>query len=217
MKQPHRLFDTVFAFPPNRDTLGGTSYFLKTPEGNVLIDCPNLTEETRSFLEAEGGVRWFFMTHRTGKGKAREVQVTLDCEVLIQEQEAYLLPKLAVTTFRDDYRLTQDCRIFWTPGHSPGSSCLYDARHGGILFSGRHLLPDQAGHPKPLRVAKTFHWPRQVRYTQKILEEFSPETLHYICPGANTGFLRGRHVIDRAYEKLMEFDAEEHLAKLPGF
>ncbi|MEB3212123.1 MAG: MBL fold metallo-hydrolase, partial [Leptolyngbyaceae bacterium] len=59
--------------------------------------------------------------------------------------------------------------------------------------------------------SKTFHWLRQIRHTQIILERFTPETLNFICPGANTGFLRGNHVIPSAYEKLSSLDLEKAL------
>jgi hypothetical protein len=39
-----------------------------------------------------------------------------------------------------------------------------------------------------------------------LLERFTPETLQYICPGANTGFIRGKRVIDNAYERLGSLD-----------
>ena len=31
-------------------------------------------------------------------------------------------------------------RVVWTPGHTPGHICLYDADHG-VLLTGDHLLP----------------------------------------------------------------------------
>lgn len=237
VKPPHPIFDTLFAFPPNRSTLGGTAYLLKTPHGNVLIDCPAWTEETQQFLTDHGGIQWIVLTHRTGKGDIRQVQAAFGCSILVQEQEAYLLPGLSLTPFRDDYRLgnagtgnagtgdagTGDAgtgdigTLIWTPGHSPGSTCLYTPAYGGILFTGRHLLPTKEGNPAPLRVAKTFHWPRQIQHTQMLLDRFTPDTLHYICPGANTGFLRGAHVIDHAYEKLAQLDLEAALAQTPVF
>ena len=33
-------------------------------------------------------------------------------------------------------------RIEWTPGHSPGHICLFDAEHERLLFAGDHVLPD---------------------------------------------------------------------------
>ncbi|QSJ15025.1 MBL fold metallo-hydrolase [Nostoc sp. UHCC 0702] len=200
-KPPHAVLNSIFAFPPNRDTLGGTSYFIVRNEGNILIDCPALVQTNQDFLRSHGGVRWLFLTHRGAIGKTAEFQQAMGCEVLIQEQEAYLLPGLTLTTFAQELTLTT-AQLIWTPGHSPGSSCLYYSDLGGVLFSGRHLLPNQQGEPMPLRTAKTFHWPRQIKSLQSLLDRFTPETLQYICPGANTGFLRGKGVIDNAYQRL---------------
>jgi glyoxylase-like metal-dependent hydrolase (beta-lactamase superfamily II) len=199
----------IFAFPPNRDILGGTSYFIVRNEGNILIDCPSLEQINQDFWEClrgatltHGNVRWLFITHRGAIGKTAEIQQALECEILIQEQEAYLLPGLTVTTFGQEFTLDATTQVIWTPGHSPGSSCLYYREFGGVLFSGRHLVPNLQGEPVPLRTAKTFHWPRQLKSVQALRDRFTPETLQYICPGANTGFLRGKRFIDKAYERL---------------
>ena len=72
------------------------------------------------------------------------------------------------------------------------------------MFTGRHLLPDQQGNPVPLKLEKTFHWGRQLQNVAQLCDRFSPDTLHYICPGANTGFLRGKGLIDQAYERLIQ-------------
>jgi hypothetical protein len=60
----------------------------------------------------------------------------------------------------------------------------------------------------PLRTAKNFHWFRQLQSVAALRDRFTGDTLHYICPGANTGFLRGKGVIDRAYQYLSELDLE---------
>ena len=193
---------SISAFPPNRDTLGATSYFIVTNEGNILIDCPALEQINQDFLSLHGGVRWFFISHRGAIGKAAEYQQILNCEILIQEQEAYLLPGLTVTTFTDEFTLNDTTQIIWTPGHSPGSSCLYYREFDGVLFSGRHLLPNQHGEPVPLRTSKTFHWTRQLKSVQLLSDRFTPHTLTYLCPGANTGYLRGKPCIDQVYQKI---------------
>ncbi len=217
MKSPQRILETVFAFPPNRETLGGTAYLIQIDEGNVLVDCPAWSDETQEFLHREGGVRWMVITHRTAKGKAREVQAAMDCQIIMQEQEAYLLPNLMLTSFHRRHEVNPQVEVFWTPGHTPGSSCVYYRAEGGILFSGRHLLPDRQGNPVPLRLPKTFHWRRQVRHTQQLLDDFSSETLRYLCPGANTGYLRGQRVIRDAYKKLAMLDTDACLSANSGF
>ncbi|MBE9031308.1 MBL fold metallo-hydrolase [filamentous cyanobacterium LEGE 11480] len=209
-KLPRLIFDpaepAIYAFPPNRETLGGTAYLLTDPTGNILIDTPAWTEENQIFLRDQT-VKWLLITHRGGIGKQLiKLQQTLQCQVLIQEQEAYLIPEVETTTFHHSHSLNEHTTAIWTPGHSPGSSCLYSHVHGGILFSGRHLLPDRQAQPLPLRTAKTFHWPRQLKAIAALQERFMPETLHHICPGASIGFLRGASTIDDAYNKLMQID-----------
>ncbi len=214
-KTAQAIWDNIFAFPPNRDTLGGTAYLIVENEGNILIDCPAWDEANQKFLQDLGGVRSLLITHRGGIGKAQEIQETFNCEILIQEQEAYLLPRLRVATFQHEFTLSSLSQAIWTPGHSPGSACVYYSSEGGVLFSGRHLLPNQLSEPMPLRTAKTFHWLRQIKSVQALLNRFTPETLHYICPGANTGFLRGKRAIDRAYQRLATLDLEALLQAKP--
>lgn len=203
MKAPRLLLSDLYAFSPNRETLGATAYYLIKKSGNILIDSPPWTEEIKQFLLDQGGIRWFYLTHRGGISKhIQEIQKTFNCDIVIQEQEAYLLPSVTVTSFENEIFLNDQTQGIWTPGFSPGSSCLYDNAHGGILFSGRHLLPDQNGLIKPLQIAKTFHWQRQLKSVQVLGDRFNEYTLKYICPGANTGFLRGKGFVSDAYREL---------------
>lgn len=198
--------DPIFAFPPNRDTLGGTAYLIAATV-KILVDCPAWDETTQAFLQAQGGVDWLVLTHRGGIGKVREIQQVFNCQVAIQEQEAYLLPGLTVIPFQRELQLSPATIALWTPGHSPGSACVYH-QPGRVLFSGRHLLPDPQGQLKPLKTAKTFHWPRQLQSLQGLVERFNSESLQYVCPGANTGFLRGQYAIAQPYEQLANFRAQ---------
>ena len=213
-KTAQTIWDNIFAFPPNRDTLGGTAYLIVENEGNILIDCPAWDEANQKFLQDLGGVRSLFITHRGGIS-TQEIQKTFNCQIFIQEQEAYLLPGLKVTTFQQKFTLSSLSQAIWTPGHSPGSSCVYYSSEGGILFSGRHLLPNQLSEPMPLRTAKTFHWLRQIKSVELLRDRFTPETLQYICPGANTGFLRGKRAIDQAYQRLASLDLKALLQAKP--
>lgn len=205
-KEPRAVLDAIFAFPPNRETLGGTAYFIVGKNANFLIDCPGWDDKTQQFLRSHGGVNSLLITHRGGIGKVKEIQEFTGCQIVIQEQIAYLLPNLAVTPLARELTIAPDLTIIWTPGHCPGSACIYYSNNGGVLFTGRHLLPARAGEPIPLRVSKTFHWPRQLRSLKTLQERFTSDNLTYICPGANTGFLRGQGTIDRAGERLSAID-----------
>lgn len=142
-KQPRLVFSEetcpqssatpIFAFPPNRDTLGGTSYLIVEKDGNLLIDCPAWDENTRSFLASQNGVAKLLITHRGGMGKVREIQEAFGCDVIVQEQEAYLLPNVTVTAFHEQFAIAPQIQMIWTSGHSPGSSCVYHPACGGVL------------------------------------------------------------------------------------
>jgi glyoxylase-like metal-dependent hydrolase (beta-lactamase superfamily II) len=205
-KPPREILPKIYAFPPNRDSLGGTSYLIVGSNGNILVDCPAWNGMQKSmgmdFCHQQGGVRWLFLTHRDAMSQVRQIQADLNCEVIVQEQEAYLLPEVTVTSFTESISLGEATGI-WTCGYSPGSACLYVPSHGGVLFSGRHLLVNPNGNLSPLQSRKTFHWRRQLKNVKKLQNQFSPETLTYICPGANTGFLRGKGVVENGFEKLM--------------
>ncbi|MBX2865828.1 MAG: MBL fold metallo-hydrolase [Leptolyngbyaceae cyanobacterium MAG.088] len=220
-KLPQSVFDidaVAYAFPPNRETLGGTAYLImhapasdsdSCARKNILVDCPAWTDTNLDFIAQQGGLQWLVLTHRGGSSRVGDWQARFECEVVVQEQEAYLLPQVDKQTFHRELVLTPLHRLLWTPGHSPGSACLYSADQGGMLFSGRHILPTRQGGAAPLRVSKTFHWPRQLRYIQRLLNEFTPQTLEYICPGGNTGFLRGKRYINDAYDKLAALDFQD--------
>lgn len=216
-KLARAVLDTISAFSPNRDTLGATAYLIVENQTNFLIDCPAWDRENQQFLQEQGGVSWLIVTHRGGIGKVKEIQAAFGCQVLIQEQEAYLLPDLEVNTFQHEFNLSPQTQVIWTPGHSPGSSCVYSNVQGGVLFSGRHLVPNQQGLPVPLRTSKTFHWWRQLRSVALLRDRFSPHTLNYLCPGANTGFLRGKRIIEQAYEHLAALDLDAMRETQPQF
>ena len=203
-RYPKPILPHVFAFAPNKDTLGGTAYLLIHPQGNILIDCPGWQEANQEFCQGKGGVKYLFLTNRDGISKqVRQIKNDLQCDLIIQEQESYLLPNLQPLIFEQNYSLYDDCELIWTCGYSPASACLY-YRHDnqGLLFSGRHLLPISQTQITPLRLKKTFHWRRQLKSTQLLIDRFSADSLHYILPGANTGYLRGLGYVDQAYEKL---------------
>ena len=206
-RSPRPIMPGIFAFSPNRDTLGATSYLIVNKSGNIILDCPTWNEVNQEFLESHGGINALVITHRGGIGKnVLQMQQALNCSVIVQEQEAYLLPEVEVKSFANNFIINSDLELIWTPGHSPGSSCLYWQHQGGILFTGRHLLPKSPTEIAPLRTAKTFHWWRQLDSIAKLRDRFCADTLKNIIPGANTGYLRGTGYITDAYEHLAALD-----------
>ncbi len=135
-KPPHQLTSGLYRFPPNRDTLGGTAYLLTLKQGDsVLIDSPPWNDHIQGWLATRGTIRWLCLTHRGGHSpQLKAIQAQLGCQIIVQEQEAYLLPHLNACQFREALNITEDLTAVWTPGHSPGSSCYYRKGQGGHII-----------------------------------------------------------------------------------
>ncbi|MFM1843083.1 MAG: hypothetical protein RLZZ490_1825 [Cyanobacteriota bacterium] len=192
-KLPRQICPNLYRFAPNRETLGGTAYLLIEESGNILIDCPGWDEGIQQWILSLGPVRWLCLTHRDAhSAQVSTLQHVLNCPIIVQEQEAYLLPHLNLRRFREQLPVSETLTALWTPGYSPGSACYYWSDHGGVLFTGRHLLPNTQGQLSSLRQPKTFHWQRQQTSVQKVWDYVGDKPLQAVCPGGNVGYLRGK-------------------------
>ena len=196
-RPPQQLRADLWLFPPNRDSQGGSSWWLEAEVEPVLIDCPPLTQATLDALQqlAAGRTPRILISSREGHGRLRRVQERFGWPVLVQEQEAYLLPNVQpLETFAEEHRTAGGLQLLWTPGPTPGSCVIY-APAADLLFCGRLLTPLAPGRLGPLRHGRTFHWPRQLRSLDRLREWLLPEARPELASGAALGALRGEHLV----------------------
>ena len=196
-RPPQQLRDDLWLFPPNRDCQGGSSWWLAAESEPVLIDCPPLTEATLTALGELAGDRTprILLTSREGHGRLRRLQERFGWPVLVQEQEAYLLPNVApLHTFVEEHGTSSGLRLLWTPGPTPGS-CVVHAPNADLLFCGRLLTPLGPGQLGPLRHGRTFHWPRQLASLERLRGWLPPEVSPALASGAGLGALRGERLV----------------------
>ena len=199
-RPPQQLRDDLWLFPPNRDSQGGSSWWLDLDPEPVLVDCPPLTEASLTALRQLAGTRSprILLTSREGHGRLRRVQERLGWPVLVQEQEAYLLPTVAERqSFADELELEPGLRLVWTPGPTPGSCCLHWAQQPrNVLFCGRLLWPTAAGGVELRQTESTFHSPRQRRSLQRLSQWLGPDQPAQIACAAGLGPLRGAKLVE---------------------
>ena len=196
-RPPQQLRDDLWLFPPNRDCQGGSSWWLAAEPEPVLIDCPPLTEATLTALRELAGDRTprILLTSREGHGRLRRLQERFGWPVLVQEQEAYLLPNVApLNTFAEEHSTSSGLRLLWTPGPTPGS-CVVHAPSADLLFCGRLLTPFGPGQLGPMRHGRTFHWPRQLASLERLRGWLPPEARPVLASGAGLGALRGERLV----------------------
>ncbi|MFN9546837.1 MAG: MBL fold metallo-hydrolase [Cyanobacteriota bacterium] len=199
---PRQVRPGLWLFPPNPDTHGGSAWLLGTSAGDLLIDCPPDTEATVDFLQERAGHSpgWMVLLGREGHGHCRRLLAGLGWPVLVQEQEAHLLPGVeGLTPFGREHRLFEGLQLLWTPGTSPGSAVLHV--RGGVagsvdgLFCGRLLVPAGPGRLAPLPSPRGFHWPRQRRSVAALAQWLPPGSPDWIASGAALGALRGEALV----------------------
>ena len=110
------------------------------------------------------------MTHRDAHGKGSALNKALGWPVLLQEQEAYLLPHIKnIETFEDEFSTDSNLRLLWTPGPTPGSCVVYAPSPWNVLFCGRLLIPVAKDQINSFRSKTTFHWTLQEESIRKLL------------------------------------------------
>jgi len=193
-RPPQQIHPSLWLFPPNRDCRGGSSWWLNCDPEPVLIDCPPLTEASISALRDLAGDRpaRILLTSREGHGRVRRLQERLGWPVLVQEQEAYLLPGVTpLETFSTTHTTAAGLRLLWTPGPSPGSCVVHAPAPWELLFCGRLLIPVAVGRLAPLRHRRTFHWPRQRQSLEELRRWLPADSSPALASGAGLGALRG--------------------------
>ncbi|MCP9809695.1 MBL fold metallo-hydrolase [Cyanobium sp. HWJ4-Hawea] len=214
-RPPQQVRPGLWLFAPSRDSQGGSSWLLEAGQigcsGDLLVDCPGYTEANLAFLRqrsSEQGPGRLVLTSREGHGRCRRLQEALGLQVVVQEQEAYLLPGIeSCLTFAEKYSLGPGLELLWTPGPTPGASVLH-CQVGEVdgLFCGRLLLPVAPGQLQPLRTARTFHWPRQLASLWRLTSWLPSNSPQWIACGGALGALRGEKLVLNGAEALAQLD-----------
>jgi hypothetical protein len=193
-------------------------------DGDLLIDVPALTTANLAFLQHRPRPGQIVLTGRDGHGRCRALQEVLGWPVLVQEQEAFLLPGVkALETFGLEHALAPGLRLLWTPGPSPGACVLHafgadagGADDGGGLFCGRLLVPVAPGRLEPRRSRRTFHWPRQIASLRALRAWLPAGTPGWIASGAGLGALRGESLVGSAEALLADLEKQAEMLLAQG-
>lgn len=223
-RPPQPVRPGLWLFAPSRESQGGSAWLLEAAGADLLIDCPSFTRANLQFLAARprpSCQAWILLTGRGGHGRCRRLQQALGWPVLVQEQEAYLLPGVdPLHTFASEHRLGPDVRLLWTPGPSPGACVVHVSPGSGLgedgLFCGRLLVPVAQARVAPLRQRGTFHWGRQLQSLDRLRRWLPAGSPDWIASGAGLGALRGPKLVEQGASLLTDLDLEALTLEPPG-
>uniref|UniRef100_A0A0D6R7C4 Metallo-beta-lactamase domain-containing protein n=1 Tax=Araucaria cunninghamii TaxID=56994 RepID=A0A0D6R7C4_ARACU len=71
----------------SKKSYGATSYLIKHPEGNILVDSPSYKGKLASQIEALGGARYMFLTHRDDVADNDKWARRLSCDRILHKYE----------------------------------------------------------------------------------------------------------------------------------
>jgi glyoxylase-like metal-dependent hydrolase (beta-lactamase superfamily II)/ferredoxin len=164
---------------------GASSWLIVRPGGNVLVDSPRAAAVLMNQIEALGGVRWMFLTHRDDVADHRAWRARFGCDRIIHRDD------LGVDT-RDVERrldgaapvdLADDLTAIPVPGHTRGScALLFDDT---FLFSGDHVWATDAGDGLEAgRDVCWYSWPEQRRSMARL----AAHRFTWVLPGHGRRF-----------------------------
>lgn len=185
------------------------SYLIVRPEGNVLVDSPRFNPVLVKQIEALGGVKWIFLTHKDDVGDHAKFAAHFKAPRILHQTE------VVADTADVEHQLTgegpwalpgggsKDIELVFTPGHTSGHVCLYYAPDR-VMFTGDHLSADY-DDPEAAYIFTDFCWhsvPMQVESVAKLLQY---DFLH-VLPGHG----RRLHLRDAAHRLRAITNLVEH-------
>ncbi len=154
-------------------SFGAWSYLIVRSEaegGNVLVDSPRFAAPLVRRLEAMGGVRLMYLSHRDDIADHARYAAHFGCPRVMHEADgAGRLGIERATAGREPVRLDADLLSIPTPGHTRGHQVLlYQDR---VLFTGDHLAWSPTRQSlTAFRDACWYSWPEQTRSMATLLD-----------------------------------------------
>jgi glyoxylase-like metal-dependent hydrolase (beta-lactamase superfamily II)/ferredoxin len=162
------------------DSYAAASYLIVRPEGNVLVDSPRFTPPLVKRLEAMGGVRYLYLTHRDDVADHQKFHDRFGCDRILHQAD--ISPGTRSVEMQpasnDILHLGNDLEIIPAPGHSKGHTVLL--ANNKFLFTGDHLAwSDSLQKLIAFRRFCWYSWPEQIVSMER-LTQFAFE---WVLPG----------------------------------
>ncbi len=159
---------------------GAASYLIQRPEGNVLVDSPRFAAPLVKQLEAMGGIRYLYLTHRDDVADHQKFHEHFGCERILHKDDIGPTTREVENQLLgiEPTALAPDLLIIPVPGHTKGHTVLlYKDK---FLFTGDHLAwSDRYSQLVAFRNACWYSWPTLVQSMKKL----TAYSFEWVLPG----------------------------------
>ncbi|MEP7234017.1 MAG: MBL fold metallo-hydrolase [Ignavibacteriota bacterium] len=178
---------------------GASSYFIRHPEGNWMIDSPKYLPHLLKKFEAMGGVKYIFLSHQDDVADADRYAKYFGAKRIIHRSELRAQPDAEIPIDGNEpITFEKDFLIIPTPGHTRGSMVLLFKNY---LFTGDHLWWSR--NRKSLSASKSvcwYSWEEQTRSMQ-LLTNYDFE---WVLPGHGERIYMPKEELKEAVTKLIQ-------------
>ncbi len=152
-------------------SFGASSYLVRRPAGNVLVDSPRACRRLVERIEALGGVSVMFLTHRDDVADHRAFRRRFGCTRVLHRADV-TADTAAVERQIEGHEpvtLGDDLVAIPVPGHTRGSMAIL--HRDAFLFTGDHLWSsERLGRLHASQSVCWYSWPEQVRAVRRLLD-----------------------------------------------
>jgi ferredoxin len=140
----------------SENSFGATTYLICHPEGNILVDSPRYNSHLVKQIEALGGIKYMFLTHKDDIADHQKYAEHFHCQRIIHVNDKTESTEHCEIILHnsEDFILLNDVKVIMTPGHTRGHMVLL--YRNKFLFTGDHLFYDQ--NKDQLYASKSVNW-----------------------------------------------------------
>lgn len=126
------------------DSYGGKAYFIKSDDGNWMIESPKFTRHLVDWIESQGGLNYIFLSHRDDVAQASDYAKEFGAKRIIHREDLDAEPDSEIIIEGiEEVEFGSEIIIIPQPGHTKGHCMLLFDEH--FLFTGDVLTADKEG------------------------------------------------------------------------
>ena len=160
-------------------SFGASSYVIRHPDGNWMIDSPKYMPHLVKAFEEMGGISHIFLTHQDDVADADRYAKYFGAKRIIHRHELHSQPAAEIVIDGEEpHSFGKDFLVIPTPGHTRGHCVLLYKNH--YLFTGDHLWWSRKR--KSLSASRSvcwYSWEEQTKSMEKLLQY----TFDWVIPG----------------------------------
>jgi glyoxylase-like metal-dependent hydrolase (beta-lactamase superfamily II)/ferredoxin len=181
---------------------GAASYLIVRPEGNILVDSPRFVPPLVKNIEAMGGIRYLYLTHRDDVADHQKYHDHFKCDRILHTDEINADTRSVEIQLsgNEPYQLADDLLIISVPGHTKGHTVLL--YNNKFLFSGDHLAWSETFHHLiGFRQVCWYSWPEQI----KSMQNLTNYDFEWVLPGHGRRYNADRETMQQQMQQCIDW------------